>query len=900
MFAQFIHSVRRHLGLSSARSGPRRRSTPPRLERLEDRWAPAATPLVVTSYFDSAIYELNQTTGKLMQTLVAPNSQSVLQGPAGLTVGPDGNLYISSQLNDSIVEYNIESQTLSTFIDSSALDPIASANGDATFAPAGLAFGPDGNLYVSLNGGQQAVAGSGAVVRFDISNSNGTLSYSGTNSTISTGLDQPAGVAFGVAPNHECCLYVADSGDNRVVMIFHAANYAMPMTMDAVPAGMDGLSDPVGVTWHNGQLYVVDVGSSAQPQGEILRFSVDSGGMAMMGRVVTKSPRLDGAFPAGAVFNSAGDLLTADLGPTYPASDGGPGTSGSIAEFNPAGTFLGNLTRTSFPANPTTHVTNFSPSQMTLDIGDVAPTASAGGPYTVNESSSLTLKAVASDPQGYPLSYSWDVNGDLTYGDALGRSPTLSWAQLTRLGVDAAGTYSVSVQISDGRGQVVTSAPVTLTVNYVAPKVGSLVVASFFDSAIYAFNLSTGAPLGALVAPNSQSLLSGPAGVTVGPDGNLYISNQAVTFTSTGYTATDQNSILEYNVATGTMATFIDAAALQALAPVGSTFAPAGLAFGPDGNLYVSLNGGASAAAGTGAVIRFGISDNGGVLSYSGTNTTIATGLDQPTDMVFGTSPANLNTLYVSDSGADSIIQITHADSQSPSVSTFIPAHAGGLSDPTGLAWHNGMLYVVAPEAASGHGEVLRYGANGGYNGVFAKSAKGTSPTDAVFNSAGDLLVGGLGANAMPNLDGGIAEFAPTGLFIESLVSSRQFAETDPSQFVATQVLTSGVAPAQLTLGVGSRAPMVSAGGPYTIQEGGSLTLHATATDPNGAALTYSWNINGNDTFGQAVGRDPTLTWRQLAALGITTNGTYTVRVIVRDGDGQVVTSAPVTLTVLG
>jgi len=37
----------------------------------------------------------------------------------------------------------------------------------------------------------------------------------------------------------------------------------------------------------------------------------------------------------------------------------------------------------------------------------------------------------------------------------------------------------------------------------------------------------------------------------------------------------------------------------------------------------------------------------------------------------------------------------------------------------------------------------------------------------------------------------------------------------------------------------------------------------------NGAAATYTWDVNGDGTFGDATGATPTLTWAQLEALGI-------------------------------
>jgi hypothetical protein len=51
-------------------------------------------------------------------------------------------------------------------------------------------------------------------------------------------------------------------------------------------------------------------------------------------------------------------------------------------------------------------------------------------------------------------------------------------------------------------------------------------------------------------------------------------------------------------------------------------------------------------------------------------------------------------------------------------------------------------------------------------------------------------------------------------------------------------------------------APTVSAGGPYTVAEGGSVTLTATGLDAEGGTLTYAWDLDDNgsyETSGQSV-----------------------------------------------
>lgn len=101
-----------------------------------------------------------------------------------------------------------------------------------------------------------------------------------------------------------------------------------------------------------------------------------------------------------------------------------------------------------------------------------APTADAGGPYTITDGDPLTLDAgLSSDPDGDPLSYTWDVNGDGVYGDATGVNPTLSSNSLWALNIGA-GTYTVSVRVTDGHGGVDTATTdLTVDLPYYGPEV---------------------------------------------------------------------------------------------------------------------------------------------------------------------------------------------------------------------------------------------------------------------------------------------------------------------------------------------------------------------------------------------------------------------------------------------
>ena len=91
--------------------------------------------------------------------------------------------------------------------------------------------------------------------------------------------------------------------------------------------------------------------------------------------------------------------------------------------------------------------------------------------------------------------------------------------------------------------------------------------------------------------------------------------------------------------------------------------------------------------------------------------------------------------------------------------------------------------------------------------------------------------------------------------------------------------------------GVTFAAPAVSAGGPYTVDEGGSVALAASGSDAGGGSLTYRWDLDGDGTF-ETAGSTPTF-----SAASIDGPATRTVSVQATAPDGATaVASTTVTI----
>lgn len=103
--------------------------------------------LLVSNNSLNSVLRYDATTGAFIDQFVpgsntAPGSGG-LESPVGLAFGPDGNLYVSSAGNGAILRYN--GQT-GAFINTFAIVP---GSLFPSGVPQGLTFGPDGNLYVS-------------------------------------------------------------------------------------------------------------------------------------------------------------------------------------------------------------------------------------------------------------------------------------------------------------------------------------------------------------------------------------------------------------------------------------------------------------------------------------------------------------------------------------------------------------------------------------------------------------------------------------------------------------------------------------------------------------------------------------------------------------------------------
>ncbi|MGK7905396.1 MAG: hypothetical protein AB4352_29120 [Hormoscilla sp.] len=246
--------------------------------------------LLVSSFETDQVLRYDATTGFFIDEFVSAGSGG-LNGPDGLTLGPDGNLYIATNRNDDVRRYDGRTGLL--------IDVFASGGG--LDEPDGIAFGPDGNLYVTsdgteavlrydgttglfidefvqagsggLNGPQDIIFGPDGHLYVSSFDTDQVLRYNGTTGAFldvfasGGGLDGPnRGLTFGGDGN----LYVSSSETNSVLRYDGTTGFFID---EFVSAGSGGLDSPLDINFGpDGHLYVISENSN-----EVLRYDGTTG-----------------------------------------------------------------------------------------------------------------------------------------------------------------------------------------------------------------------------------------------------------------------------------------------------------------------------------------------------------------------------------------------------------------------------------------------------------------------------------------------------------------------------------------------------------------------------------------------------------------------------------------------
>jgi Ca2+-binding RTX toxin-like protein len=203
-----------------------------------------------------------------------------------------------------------------------------------------------------------------------------------------------------------------------------AANRTISATATDEDGTFSALST-VGVAVANVAPTLVISGASTTDEGAVYMLNLSS---SDPGADVITGWTID--WGDGIVENIAGNPAT--LTHTY-ADGGNPGTNYTIlaSATDEDGTFDANL--------------------LAVTVLNVDPTADAGGPYLTFDDTSITLTGSGADAAGAldPLSYSWDLDNDGAFDDAVGASATFD---PVALGFAGTQLRTVRMKVTDGDG----------------------------------------------------------------------------------------------------------------------------------------------------------------------------------------------------------------------------------------------------------------------------------------------------------------------------------------------------------------------------------------------------------------------------------------------------------------
>jgi hypothetical protein len=654
-----------------------------------------------------------------------------------------------------------------------------------------VAFGPDGNLYVTSQGTNKAV-----------------LRFNGTTGAFldtfvapsSGGLAAPWAIAFGSDGN----LYVVDNTSNAVLRYQGPSGASpgapLPATGQSgatfVAAGSGGLASPTDLAFGpDGSLYVNNTANALA----VLRFDGATG--AFLGTAVAQgSGGL--AAPRGFAFDQEGRLYVADF------------LSNAVHRYDGSGQYLDDVV----VALPTSVA---APCGLAFDAQGRLLITGRNSNTVVRYDRGVT--ATLSAPSGTPVSVSYATSdGSATAGadyTAQAGTATLAPGQTSRLillgahdDVQRESNETFSVQLSNPTGGA-TIGTGTATATIVDDDSTRQITVS--DTTATEGD-TTGKFLDTFVSPDSGGLNTNqsPGGLAFGPDGNFYVGNGG--------------TVLRYNGSTGNfMDTFVGPGP-------GVRNGPFEVLFMPGGDLLVTYQNSAN-------ILRF----NGTTGAYVGVFTSGRT-LSFPRALAYGPD----GNLYVNSETGANTSEIDRFDGATGAfLNVFAASGSGGMDDPQGLVFGpDGNLYV----ADDGPNDVLRYnGTTGAFIDKYVTSlpAGNSGLYFLTFGPDGNLYVGSqsghsvfrYGANSQ-------AAFTVTLSTPSSLPLTVDYTTSDGSALAGSDYVSkSGTVP--FDAGATSRGILVQSINDATIEL--PETFNVTLSNPVGGVITHAQGtgtVLDNDT----------------------------------------------------
>jgi uncharacterized protein (TIGR03437 family) len=337
----------------------------------------------------------------------SPGLQAYLFGPQGLAVDATGNLYFADAKNAVIRRYSPAGQ-ITTFAGSGLLDSVGpdavAATQSALNNPMGVTIGPAGAVVIADSGNNQIHrVGSDGIIHLVAGSPQAKAGSSGDNGpALSALLNNPAGTAYDSAGN----LYIADQGNNKVRMISAASgnittligNGSALSSGDGFSATLASINSPSSVAVDGtGNVYV------AESLGHRIRKVIPNGTISTYVGTGIAGSGINGALATGSnlgtlsnlAFDSQGNLCFSDessnivwrvlpdgtlsqiagSGQAGFSGDGGPATQAAFNSptglvFGPDGSLYiadsGNdRIRSVLPASPTFSA---SPTQLSFSV----------------------------------------------------------------------------------------------------------------------------------------------------------------------------------------------------------------------------------------------------------------------------------------------------------------------------------------------------------------------------------------------------------------------------------------------------------------------------------------------------------------------------------------------------